>query len=319
MTKDPEKLKLMVMARARELAGKCEKVFIGMSGGIDSSTVAAISVLEFGPENVVGAYRDIRSNPKHLQDVKLLQAMLGFKLICIDGNKMYDDFLDQAKKQFEEAGLLWADEGTPEADELGFTNAYASLKSRFTTPMAGFISKAIDKGNGRVLGTGNGEEDGILRYFDKFGDGAVDNNVLNGLTKAEVRQLAIYLEIPMQIVTKIPSADLEASGDAHNDEDQLTAWAKKLGFPDLKISYGAPDGSTEGNIAWAWKEDIERGVITGEKREMPVEKMKLFYDYTKEQLDVILFLRVVEKSTRHKVEPIPGLERKILLEAGAVK
>lgn len=318
MIRDFEKMKDMLVKRAKDLGAGCKKVFVAVSGGIDSSLVVAILCEAFGPENVVGLYRNVRSNPKHLEDVKLLQATFGFKLVCIDGNRIYDDFIAQTKKQFEDLGLSWADEGTPEAEILGFTNAYASLKSRLTTPMAGFISKAIDEGNGRVFGTGNGEEDGILRYFDKFGDGAVDNNILNGLTKAEVRQIARYIGVPERIIIKTPSADLEANGNGHNDEDQLTKWARSSGY-DIDISYGASDGSAEGNIAWAWKEDIKYGIITGAGKEFTPEKIKKLHAYNDKQVQVILFLRTVEKTTRHKVEPIPGLERKILLEAGVVE
>lgn len=318
MIKNFEKTEKLLVNRASEFGKGCKKVFVATSGGVDSSLVVAILCRAYGPENVVGLYRNIRSNSKHLKDVKLLQSVFGFKLVCIDGNKMYDDFLNQTKKQFEDLGLPWAEEGTREADELGFTNAYASLKSRLTTPMAGFISKAIDSGYGRVFGTGNGEEDGILRYFDKRGDGAVDNNILNGLTKAEVRQMARYFGVPERIITKLPSADLEARGDGHNDECQLTEWAKKLGFPDLKISYGKPDGSEEGNIAWAWKEDIRRGVITGCNSKVSSRAMKKTFGYSKKETDAILFLRKVEKTTRHKVEPIPGLERSVLIKAGLV-
>lgn len=324
MVKDLEKLKLMMMMRARQLAGSCKNVFFALSGGIDSSLIGAILSLEFGPEKVFGMHRKIKSNPKHLEDAKLLQSVFKFKLIELDLNDEYDSGINKVKREFERLGLPWADEGTREADDLGFTSGYASLKSCLTTPWAAFISKIIDNGFGRIYGTGNGEEDGILRYFDKRGDGAVDNNLLNGLTKAEVRQLAIYLGVPMRIVTKLPSADLEASGDKHNDEDQLTGWAKKLGFPNLKISYGAPDGSSEGNIAWAWKEDIKHGVITGysEQGVGPMlynrEQLSALFNYKEDEIDVILFLREVERTTRHKVEPIPGLERYILQEAGAV-
>lgn len=317
MIKDMEKLVRILGNKAIDYSFGCKKAFVSVSGGIDSSVVAAILCLVFRPENVVGMYRNIRSNPKHLEDVKLLQSVFGFKLIYIDGNPLYDEFLAQTKKEFKKAGLPWADEGAKEAHELGFTNAYASLKSRFTTPMAGFISKAVDQGKGRVFGTGNGEEDGILRYFDKFGDGAVDNNILNGLTKAEVRQLARHLGVPERIITKIPSADLEACGDGHNDESQLTSWAKKMGY-NIKISYGKADGSKEGNVAWAWKEDIKKGIITGKNAALDAKKLKKVMGYGEKQIQVILFLRKIEKGTRHKIEPIPGVERRVLMERGVV-
>lgn len=317
MIKNIEGLVEALIQRGKELGAGCEKVFLAVSGGVDSSLLAAILCQTFGSENVVGLYRDIRSNPKHLEDVRLLQKNLGFKLIAIDANYVYDMMVKSMKTQFQKAGLSWVDENDPSAEELGFTNAFASLKSRMTTPFAGFISKAIDQGSGRIFGTGNGEEDGILRYFDKFGDGAVDNNILNGLTKAEVRQLARYLGVPEQIVQKTPSADLEASGDAHNDEDQLSAWAQNMGYP-IKISYGTSDGFSEGNIAWAWKEDLRHGIVTGKNSKLSAVGMVEKFGYTSDETQTILFLRKIEKQTRHKVDPIPGLERTILREKGLV-
>jgi NAD+ synthetase len=319
MVLDQEKLWQMLVERARELADGCKRVLLAVSGGIDSTLLAAILCKALGPENVVGIFRDIRSEPKHLQDVRELQARLGFKLIVIDANPMYDNFLAQTKEQFEILGLDWAEEGSAYAEEIGFANAYASLKSRFTTPMAGFIAKAIDNGNGRVFGTGNGEEDGLLRYFDKGGDGVVDNNILDGLTKAEVKQMAWYCKkISEQIILKIPSADLRANGDAHNDEGELTGWARKLGY-DIKLSYGAPDGSEEGNIAWGWKQDIKYGVVAGHNSDLTVSDLRAKpFGYNDEQIQLIMFLRQAEKSTRHKVEPPPGLDRRVLIEAGVV-
>lgn len=318
MIKDPEKLTAVLIERAKELGQNRQKVFLAVSGGIDSSLVAAILGRAFEPENVVGLYRDIKSNPKHWEDVKLLQTTLGFKLILINGNSFYNDFIAQAKEQFLAADLPWAEEGAKEADSLGFTSAYASCKSRFTTPLAGFISKAVDNGKGMIFGTGNAEEDGLLRYFDKFGDGAVDNNIINGLTKAEVRQLALHLGVPEKIVTKLPSADLEGNGDTHNDEDQLSTWAKKMGY-NLNLSYGAPDGSSEGNIAWALKENEKNGVVNGHAREETKEKLlRAPFSYNQEQTELILFLRQIEQSTKHKVSPIPGLERSLLQAKGLV-
>lgn len=313
MIKNNKKLWEMLVGRARELAPNCEKVFMAGSGGIDSSLLAVILCDAFGPENVVVLFRDIRSNPDHLQDVKDLQKNLGFKLVFLDLNNIYDMLLDQIREQFVDLGLSWENENSINAEVSGFENAYVSLKSRMTTPIAGFISKAVDGGRGRIFGTGNGEEDGLLRYFDKFGDGAVDNNILNGLTKAEVRQLAIFSgRVPMKIVKKIPSADLKANGNDHNDENELSSWAKKLGY-EIQVSYGASDGSSEGNIAWAWKQNMKYGVITGETSGLKDELYLAPYDYSEEQVQIIYFLRAVEKMTRHKIDPAPGLDRQILL------
>jgi NH3-dependent NAD+ synthetase len=319
--KPTEEVVEVLKNRARELGDGCEKVFIAGSGGADSTAVIATLCQEFGSENVVVMYRDIRSDPKHQADVEKLQLVLEFKLLAIDGNPLYDLFLKQCKEQFEVAGLDWQDELSPMADETGFTMAFGSLKSCLTTPMAAFISKAVDGGRGRIFGTGNAEEDGLLRYYDKRGDGAVDNNILDGLTKMEVRQMLMYFSqlydsnIFESIALKTPSADLEACGDGQNDEDQLTSWARAMGY-DIELSYG--DCETEGNIAWALKEDLNRGIITGAGSKMPPAYLKTVYGYTDEQCQLIEFLRHMETSTRHKIEPIPGLPRTTLRVMGLV-
>jgi NAD+ synthase len=316
MIKNFRKLEQYLVKSAKEMGKGCHKVFVAVSGGIDSSLVAAILCKAFGPKNVVGLYRNIKGDKKHKKDLELLQKTFGFKVIYLDLNNIYTDLLKKIKKEFKKNGLDWADENDAMADKKGLTNAYASFKSRLTTPLAGFISKAIDNGNGRIFGTGNGEEDGLLRYFDKYGDGAVDNNILAGLTKAEVRQLARHMGVPEKIIIKIPSADLEAKGDKHNDESQLTNWAKKMGY-NIKISYGAADGSKEGNIAWAWKEDLKNGAITGKNSKLNQQKLMKKYG-SREKTEIVLFLRDIERSTRHKVEPIPFVKRGDLVRKGIV-
>lgn len=316
MIKNFKKLEKVLVRRARELGKGCKKVFVAVSGGIDSATVAAILCKAYGPENVVGMYRDIKSDKKHKIDVELLQKTLGFKVIFLDLNDIYVELLGKIKSEFKKNGLNFIEENEPFAEVGGFTSAYSSFKSRFTTPLAGFISKAVDGGRGRIFGTGNGEEDGFLRYFDKYGDGAVDNNLLAGLNKAEVRQLARHLGVPEKIITKLPSADLEGNGDKHNDEAQLTSWAKNLGYG-VKISYGSSDGLEEGNVAWAWREDIKNGVVTGKNSKMTKKELTKKYRDTN-KVETILFLRDVEIMTRHKVLSIPGVKREELLEMGLV-
>jgi NAD+ synthase len=318
MIKNFKRAEKLLVKRARELGKGCKKVFVAVSGGVDSSLIVAILCKAYGPKNVVGMFRNIRSSDHHWEDVKTLQNVFKFRLMHIDGNPIYDEIVRQIKNSFERQDLPWADEGTARAEKLGFTNAYASLKSRLTTPMAGFIAKAIDRGEGRIFGTGNLEEDGVLRYFDKYGDGAVDSNILNGLNKAEVRQLALFMGVPKEIVTKKASADLESNGDKHNDESQLSDWARKLGH-DVEVTYGASDGSEEGNVAWAMREDMKKGVLTGSNSGADAEKLsKAPFNYSSPEIKIILFLRHIEKVTRHKVEVIPGLDRKILLREGVV-
>lgn len=292
----------------------CRKHYVALSGGVDSSLVASLLCWAFGTENVVAMYRNLHSNPIHWQHAQALQKKFGFKLIYIDANPLEEILFAQMKEQFELQGLRWEDGSVPRAKAADMV-AFSSGRSRFNTWASGIISKKIDNGRGRIYGTGNGEEDYILRYFDKFGDGAVDNNILAGLNKAEVRQLALYIGVPREIVVKTPSADLEACGDGHNDEDQLTAWARNKGY-DIKISYGAPDGSEEGNVAWAWRETLEKHWL--ESHEKPSLPRFDGYGYTKEQIDLICFLYELRQETNHKVLGIPGTSRSKMMRLGLV-
>lgn len=296
----------------------CGTAYVSLSGGVDSAVVVAILCEVCGRDRVVAMFRDVRSDPKHLVDVKELQEVLGFRLILIDANPMYDEFLRQCKEQF---GEEWFAENSEGAKEAGWDGAYASLKSRFSTPFAGFIAKAVDVGRGRIFGTGNAEEDLLLRYFDKFGDGAVDNNILVGLTKMEVRQIALWFgrkygaEIFRKIAEKTPSADLQANGDEHNDEGELTSWAKNMGF-DIRLSYG--DLEKEGNIAWMVKQDLDLGVVTGERSDWDARMLRNLLGYTKKEVQLTGFMRAVEKNTRHKNLGIPGITRNELRNFGLV-
>ncbi len=318
---NPDKIVKRLEKRAKELGANCNRVFVAGSGGVDSTVIITILCRVFGPENTVVMYRNIKSDSKHYEDVLSLQKTLKFKLIYIEATELYEMFLNQCREQFKEAGLEWYEENTIEAEENGWSNAFGSLKSRFQTPMAGFIAKAIDSGRGRIFGTGNAEEDGLLRYFDKFGDGAVDNNIIDGLTKSEVRQLALYFsteyksDIFKGIALKTPSADLLACGDDHNDEKELTSWAKNMGY-NINISYGTAE--KEGNIAWGLKENMDRGVITGENSTLTEKQLMEKFSYNTEQVQVVLFLREIESNTRHKIELPPGLSRQILRMEGLV-
>src|SRR5262249_18412506 len=61
-----------------------ETVIVGVSGGIDSSLVAAIAVAALGPEHVVGISTPSRySSEGSIADARALSENLGFRLMII--------------------------------------------------------------------------------------------------------------------------------------------------------------------------------------------------------------------------------------------
>jgi NAD+ synthase len=83
---------------------------------------------------------------------------------------------------------------------------------------------------GLVIGTGNKTE-ALLGYSTNYGDNACAFNPIGDLYKSQVRQLAIDMGVPEQILAKAPSADLwpgqtdEAEmGLAYEELDRLLYW-----------------------------------------------------------------------------------------------
>ncbi|MGI6072423.1 MAG: NAD(+) synthase [Lachnospiraceae bacterium] len=76
---------------------------------------------------------------------------------------------------------------------------------------------AIGQSEGRlVAGTGNRDEL-YVGYYTKYGDGGADFNPIGDLTVGEVYEFLAYLDAPMNIRTKAPSAGLE---DGQTDEKE---------------------------------------------------------------------------------------------------
>jgi NAD+ synthase len=71
---------------------------------------------------------------------------------------------------------------------------------------------------GLVIGTDHAAE-ALMGFFTKFGDGAADVLPLAGLNKRRVRALAAHLGAPADLVTKIPTADLETLAPLRPGED----------------------------------------------------------------------------------------------------
>src|SRR4029078_4265708 len=83
---------------------------------------------------------------------------------------------------------------------------------------------------GLVVGTGNKTE-ALIGYTTHFGDDASAFNPIGDLYKSQVRQLAVAMGVPAQIVRKAPSADLwpgqtdeTEAGFSYPELDRLLFW-----------------------------------------------------------------------------------------------
>ncbi len=181
------------------------KVVIGLSGGIDSSLVAAIAVDALGSSNVVGVVMPSRySSPGSLVDAQLLAKNLGIRLLNIPIEKPFQAYLEALAEEFKEARPNVAEENI-QARIRG--NLLMALSNKF-----GWL----------VLTTGNKSEF-ATGYTTLYGDMAGGFAVIKDVPKTMVYKLARHRNssagselIPETIIDKVPSAEL-APGQKDSD------------------------------------------------------------------------------------------------------
>ena len=91
-----------------------------------------------------------------------------------------------------------------------------NLRARIRTNILYYYANAK---NYLVLGSSDKSEH-LIGYFTKFGDGASDITPIISLYKLQVREIAKYLKVPQNIITKKSSPHLWKDHDA---EDELEA------------------------------------------------------------------------------------------------
>ncbi|WP_202319720.1 NAD+ synthase [Archaeoglobus neptunius] len=168
-------------------SSQSEGVVIGLSGGVDSSTVAYLCVKALGNERVFGLIMPERgvTPEEDVRDAIEIAEKLGIKYKIIEINEILNAFLESADG--ERKGL-----------------ALANLKPRIRMILNYYHANSMNR---VVAGTGNKSEL-MIGYFTKYGDGGVDFLPIGDLYKTEVFRLASYIGVPERIVKKKPSAGL---------------------------------------------------------------------------------------------------------------
>jgi NAD+ synthetase len=301
MIKDYEKTVELIVSYMKQQAKEAntDKAEIDVSGGIDSAVVAALTCRAFGPENVIGVYSSIHSSKESNEMARRVAEQFGFKLVELNLNTIFQGIVLKVKREFDRLGIPWP-------DETENPTVFGSLRSCIRAPIGRFVNRAFM--GGIRQGTGNRDEDELIRFYQKGGDGEVDCNWIAGLFKSEVWELAEYLGVPKEVIELKPTPDLWGTGNAHNDEDELEAWT---GVP---LTYTRP-GKPMGSIEWASRENEKNGIITGVKADVDPSIM----GYDDKETKVILALRKMERITRHKAELPPSIPRSLLKSEGCVE
>lgn len=161
---------------------------LGLSGGVDSSLVAAILKSAVGKDKLTCIMIPIDSNPSDLEDALDLTKQLDLNYLVIDGSESFHKTVEQFTMQGIEL-----DRGT-----------LANLKVRIRMTI---LYAYAQKVGGLVAGTDNMDER-YTGYFTKYGDGAADILPIVYLTKGEVVAATKLYGVSTRLAERTPTAGL---------------------------------------------------------------------------------------------------------------
>jgi len=194
---DAEQIRsLLVLFLHAEIEGAgFQKAVFGLSGGVDSATVAYLCAEALSGSNVLGVMMPYKtSSPDALAHAEMVVDRTGIRSLTVDITPQIDAYFD----------------AFPEAERTRRGNKMARERMSVLYDLS-----AAE--NALVVGTSNRTEL-LLGYGTLFGDTACALNPVGGLYKTQLQQLARHLGVPEEIVNKSPSADLWAG---QTDEGEL--------------------------------------------------------------------------------------------------
>jgi NAD+ synthase len=181
---------------------------IGLSGGVDSSTVACLAKAGFDEYN-----RD-KPRAEHLTLYGVILPSGANALADTTDGERVAQFLGitPIKRSIDHIAQAYQDTiGEMIDSDFDQGNNYSEIR-------AGVLSRIAAHYDALILGTGNRDEDYHLGYFTKRGDGAVDLSPIGDLAKRHVRMIAAYKRLPLDLVVRTSTAGL---WENQTDEKEL--------------------------------------------------------------------------------------------------
>ena len=178
-----------------EANGKGCNAVIGISGGKDSSIVAALCAEALGKDRVIGVLMP-NGEQSDIDYSYMLVKHLGIRYYVCNIKQAVDGVL----QSMVDAGV-----------EIG-TQTKINLPPRIRMSTLYAVSQS---NNGRVANTCNYSED-YVGYSTRYGDAAGDFSPLGKLTVREVLAIGRLLDLPAELVNKVPSDGLCGKTDEDN-------------------------------------------------------------------------------------------------------
>ena len=174
--------------RQLEQAG-FDRLVVGLSGGVDSATVAFLAARAVGPDNLLAVRMPYRTSSDASEtDAMRIVTALGCRTERVEITPMVDPMLDHISEE------------DPDTRNVRRGNVMARQRMIVLYDR----SAALDA---LVVGTSNKTE-ALLGYGTLHGDMAAALAPIGDLYKTQLRAVAHELGVPEEVVAKPPSADL---------------------------------------------------------------------------------------------------------------
>lgn len=165
---------------------------IGISGGKDSTVVAALCVEALGKDRVIGVLM-----PNGIQeDIDVSEAVcefLGIKSYTINIQKSFNGAMNELKAVL------------PSVSKQAIIN----IQPRIRMSILYAASQSL---NGRVASTSNLSEE-FVGYTTRYGDLAGDFAMISSFTASEVKEIGKALGLPLEFTHKVPIDGLSGKTD----------------------------------------------------------------------------------------------------------
>lgn len=174
--------------------GRGCNVIIGISGGKDSSIVAALCVEALGKDRVIGVLMP-NGEQSDISYSYFLCGNLGIKFVTVPIENAVNGVLNAMKENVNIS-----------------KQTIINLPARIRMSTLYAVSQSM---NGRVANTCNLSEDWV-GYSTRYGDAAGDFSPLSNLTVTEIKQIGRVLGLPDDLIDKVPSDGLCGKTDEDN-------------------------------------------------------------------------------------------------------
>lgn len=197
-------------------------IVLGMSGGVDSNTIAALSSLSIGGSRVTGLMLPEREtyNPKDVDDARVVAEKFGLKTQICDISPALEGFY-KAIPIFDAADKL----------------CKGNIKARTRMILLYYYANKLN----RIVCGSSDKSETMMGYFTKWGDVAADISPIMDLYKTQVRKLAAHLGIPDELAAKPATPAL---------------WPNQLAETELGVKYETLDLILYGVERFMSTEDI---------------------------------------------------------------